>query len=344
VTGTLADGVYYHRFNLSDHSSPDQWAETDTVIDNAGGAGLARRDQNCTISVLSNGDLRVLYQYEVAPVEIGMRSRISGTWDTSTTVIFDNANGSWTGVTSVIDPATDIIYAFAHDDETEHLRGKAILANGSRQNLFADTETTTGTLVDTNTGSSLEEEMNFTPPILWDDGGTKRVFIAWVEDTTLDLESATIQVGSGGSVTLNGGANSTTFVSRNVGQGRMPDVTAARDSTGRIHLIYALAADDVGGASELYRNWSDDDGATWESTEVLADTRSWENRISMPRAFTFTRGGGEYLGWVYYDATLYEEDADPALLGNDAAEFMGHVWYEEIAFAIIFDIVMVVTE
>ena len=315
------DGVYYHRFNMA----TETWVETDTVIDNGGGGGLARRDQSVALAIKSNGDAVCLYHYDATNYKIGMRRRISGTWDTSTTIVWDSTNGAWTGVTGVLDPGTDIFYVFAHDDTTGGLYGKAILNSGTIQNLFADTETGTGTTVDADTGTSVEKEQNYVPPVFWNDG-SPRIVIGWVSQTTADLEAAKITVGSGGSVGTAAFINDAEAVYVNQGFGRQPTATISRHSSGDLYAFWGQSTTNDASADNgvLYYAVSTDDAASWGTPATVSES-AYGSHVPYVRSRPVTGG----IGLFFHKASYYEQgDNNPVTNNADHGNAGGWNWYE----------------
>lgn len=329
------DGVYYHRFAMSDDgTSPDQWVETDTTVDNGGGSGLARRDQAVTHEVLSNGNIVVLYHYDsaTAAYRIGMRRRISGTWDTSTTDVWTNTDGDWLGVTSVLDPTNDIVYAFANDDALGNLYGKRITSAGTIQDLFGGSGTGDGTTVATG-NSNINIEQNYAPPVFWNDG-SDRVYFVYIVEASRRLAGRLITVGSGGSVgsevLISDASN---YVVTDWGLSRQPAAAIARDAaTGDLYAFFSRTATSDGGRSNsgtFYYSVSTNDGTSW-ATDTLLGEAGWGSAAGFIRAEPVTGG----FGLWYQNDSWYEQDASVAE-ANDHGHFGGFVWYDSFILSVL---------
>ena len=313
--------VYYHRFNLSNHASPDQWAETDTSVVTT----TDEIQQQVALALLSNGDLRVFFTYDPTNYKIGMRSRISGTWDTATTDIWDSNQPS--GVMGVMG-ASDRFYVFAHLETTGDLVGKSVSSAAALEDLFhaSTTAANDGTSVDTTTGTSNEDRSNIIAPTYWNDGSDK-VLVGFVDDTDGNLYTRVITVGSGGSVGARGAAvNDADVIAEDNGGSRQPVADIVRDpSSGDFHAFFATETTG-GGLSDLLHDVSTDDGSTWGTDETVT-VRSPKSRINWVRVIVDSGTAG-----IFYDDASGTEQNNSSTGGDNTSGVgglaTGFIWYD----------------
>ncbi|KKL60344.1 hypothetical protein LCGC14_2206270, partial [marine sediment metagenome] len=292
-----SDNVHYATFRVAGHASPDTWnldqlvTTTGTTEDQA--VAIAHRD--------SENDTILFYQGD----QVSARNQINYKRLPD--------GGSW-GIEENLDSeaSTDMMHVHVakESDDTLHIfyhAGNGTVGEIWHQTMSPASDTVDGTRTQVDQSVTIHEGPpgsragSMTPPIIWDDGGTVRVGIMYINDAGDQVywNDSTVSTPSWGNEAV-------------VSAGSV----LANGLLGR-QVNASVAVDDVD--DEPWAFWVDDEVAT-DQFRILSDTEvsgSWgtdterdSSVFVMVRAIHFTHssgnGGDRVMGLLVNDLPYYE--------------------------------------
>jgi len=300
VTYRLTTSIQYHTFTTSDHgSTPDEWVITDeeieapTDVSASGGVScsiVARSDG--TIVVIYNGDEDSSMGNPYARVDYNIRSS-GGTWGGPVTLVADEkAAVDWFGSVAVLG-ASNKTHFFFKDDTNSTGKHRSLTSGDSL-----------GSLEDVDT--SIRSEVHvFGPGIFFDDGGTERIRVPYLDTvTTRRISLVQIDADDGSPALVAGIADNPSGAANG-----SPIACLAVDGTTG-HLLYADTTD-----FDLYHDQADtpQDSGDWGTDTELLDAVTI-NRVSYN---IYTRSGDVVGAYVYDDGGTIKYNEHIITAGGD---------------------------
>lgn len=280
----------YVQFRVSTHgSTPDTWGSTQAVSSTAGNvdteaaAALVRR---------SDGSLVLFYRTDPSGSDrrIGYRIRSTGgTWGSES--ILDSAAGKdFTQVTAVVGESDKVHVAYVN------------LTDGTvlHRSLDSGGSLSSSEVVNDNAISTLEHPM--ANIVYMDDGGTERVYVAWLRNSDSLLVGAEITddgtPGAEEAITDVAVRSNPTNIGSN-----MPAAFLTADGT----TLYAVYVDNS--SNDIW--YSRKSGGAWGTDVEIQDATSAQSVSA--RVFTHSAGNGsqKVLGVVYDFDTGVESGGEP---------------------------------
>jgi hypothetical protein len=295
--------VNFYQFHVSTHAiTPDQWGTQQLVT------SISNRDDQCVaIEARSDGTAVGFYTYipgSFDQVRYKIRSA-GGTWGSEQNLDAEaSTHFDWV---SVVKGANDKIHIFYTDNTNGTLYHRSL--DGSN-NLSAREVVSS----DIQVGLGGHHGKACAPPVYWDDGGSEKIMVVFMEDTNEDLWS--MMVVDDGSPTNRQQVTSTTVYS-NAGSGHQPQMNLAidpGDGTAYCHFV-----DDA--TLDVWRD-SNANGAGWGiDTEEINNI---DGGIIRGSIFTHSsgNGGATVVGYVL---------AEPPDSNSEGGT--GFLWYHEYVIA-----------
>lgn len=292
VQGPTNDSVFYWRYNVSAHGTPDDWAldETVTTSPTPGQQCVAIGERSATTVIAycgspSGADERVYYKIR------------SGTWGAENTL--DSTAGTDFESVGMVRDSTDKIHiVYGGFDGTSYKIYLKSLSTG-------DVLGSRSTIVDTGiTTQGLANRVNFTSPITWNDGGTEKVgvgyrksdnllyFRSWNASTeSFDTEQAVSDVA---------------IQSHEGGNGQPIADVMVDDTTDKLYALYGdNTTDDVWSDVRLGSSWGTDverqDAVEADWLHGLVFTHSVGNGGARVVGYIWDNGSGGGTGKTEYD-------------------------------------------
>lgn len=311
-----ADARFFS-FRTAGHASPDSWNLDELVEGSAAPddqiVGMHWRADNTAVlfyhdnSGTADSDGRIRYRIRT----------VGGSWVTNGEMTVDSeASHHFTGLRTVMDPADDTIHIFY------------LGADGTNGEIWHRTLNSSDTLsgrtqVDQAiTPTNGRPAGNLVNPIagavIWDDGGTVRVGLAYYDETTDDLYWNDSPVSGGFDFTANE-ASAVTDVETNALGGKTVSGGVAVDDVDDVPYVMGTDAS----TSLAYMKYDSRVSGTWQGDTNWSTSR---HKMPRPKVFTHVSSGNRVLGFTHSDKrTIGDYD-----LGSGGTGFFR---YDEIVIA-----------
>ena len=282
----------FYSFRVAGHASPDTW-DIDQLVDD----GVSPDDQNAALHWRDDNTAVLFYNDTVGIIQI-TRYKIrssGGTWGSQLTLDTEGGTTNVQGVRTVMDDADDLIHIFYHtwDDGVSGEIWHRTL--NSSDTLSGRLQVDDGATIDIGGGGGAN---SIAGCVLWDDDGTQRVGVVYLDDSTDDMiwnESVTSSIDFLGNSTE---VIALVDVDKAVLGGSMPSADVQVDPVDNV--IWVFGTDLSTTTAHLKYNRRQD--GVWNDT---AGIELNTNVTKMPRISVFTHsagnGGKRVVGYIYTD-------------------------------------------
>ena len=269
-----ASAVYYHRFQMSDHASPDTWEITDEVVDNT---ITGHTTQVASLAKRSDGTIVMFYVDAASPDQCLYKIR-NGSWGSSISIDTESS-------INFVSPfcvlgANDLIHLLYKDDTNGIIYHRSL----NSSDVLSDRET-----IKTGVAITSTLRIPYLPPIYYDSSGDEKIMLLYQQISDQPLSQKTITNDGSPSSEV---AATDNDVEQNEGSSHKVIASADADGT-NVHLFYV--------EKDIYDIWrtSNDDEGGW-ITDVEEQDAVYAQWF---RGFVFTHssgnGGDRVFGYIW---------------------------------------------